>query len=360
MDIRFGWVLTTLAVLGPASIPVRAGDSLPERATGQVLVLDNERTLEGNIERQGDQFRVRRPLGELRIQSDKVLRLCQSQEEAYEFLRSRANLREPGEHIRLAEWCDQHGLHQQALQEVNLAAALRPSDPEVQRLRRALEHVALAPSPAPLPAPGEPASPAPVLPPVTTESLSLFVTRVQPLLMNACAGCHANARGGNLRLARTYDNALANRRTTLQNLAAVLNQVDRTSPQQSPLLTKAVSVHGDMIQPALKGREAPAYKILEKWVSITLEGPEPREPQPAPGSAAGFQAPRVQKSDAGFASVNEGSRSEPARTARPTGFGQERPKEASQPPAEQQPADPFDPIIFNRQMHPTQPESKQP
>src|SRR5207253_4476132 len=99
----------------------------------------------------------------------------------------------------------------------------------------------------------------------------LFLTRVQPILMNACAHCHATGRGGAFKLTRTYEPAMTGRKTTQQNLAAVLAQVNSEQPTASPLLSKAVSLHGkpgEMTQSPLKNREVAAYRSLEEWVRL--------------------------------------------------------------------------------------------
>ena len=57
---------------------------------------------------------------------------------------------------------------------------------------------------------------------VTAESLGLFASRVQPILMNACANCHTAGRGGSFQLTRTYNSSLSNRRALDQNLAVAL------------------------------------------------------------------------------------------------------------------------------------------
>src|SRR5947209_2061289 len=109
MATRIRLALCALAVAAPLALIVRAGETAPPRTTGRVLVLDNERTYEGDIERQGNQYRVRRGVSELWVQQENVLRLCATLEEAYAYLRSRANLRDPDERLRLANWCHLHG-----------------------------------------------------------------------------------------------------------------------------------------------------------------------------------------------------------------------------------------------------------
>src|SRR5438128_1534498 len=80
---------------------------------------------------------------------------------------------------------------------------------------------------------------APARPPVdlSGESLALFTNRVQPVLMNVCASCHATNRGGAFKLTRCYDGQ-ANRRATQENLTAVLDYVRADQPELSPLLIK--------------------------------------------------------------------------------------------------------------------------
>ena len=58
--------------------------------TGKVLVLDNERTLEGDIERVGDQYRLRRTVGETWVPAGRALRLCDSLEEAFRMLQEKS------------------------------------------------------------------------------------------------------------------------------------------------------------------------------------------------------------------------------------------------------------------------------
>jgi hypothetical protein len=326
-------------------MPLRAARPEDTPTTGKVLVLDNERTLEGDIERAGEQYRVRRPVGELWIPATHTLRLCQTREEAYAFLRARANLLDPDEHLRLARWCHLQGLRRQALEEATAAVELRPNHAESRRLLCSLQRAA-ATAAVQSAQPREEGEPAPTSQPpeLSTESLSLFLSRVQPILMNACANCHATGRGGGFKLTRTYESGMTSRKTTQQNLAAVLAQVNKERPVMSPLLTKAVSIHGksgDMAQPPLKNREVPAYRTLEEWVRITLENnPQVRDKSRVPDSSL----PIMSRTGIG----------ESVATAPPTRGETREVGIAVEAPVPMQPVDPFDPIIFNRQMHPKQ------
>jgi hypothetical protein len=282
------------------------------------------------------------------VRGDQVLFLCDTTEEAYAFVRARANLNDPDERLRLARWCHGQGLRELALAEVRAAVRLDPGHAEARRLQRNLERTLTA---VRTPAGGaEESEPTVELPPVelTAESLGLFVTRVQPILMNACASCHASGRGGAFKLGRAYDNGLASRRTTQGNLAAVLGQINRETPEASPLLTKAVSAHGEQLQPALKGRQAAAYKTLDDWVQLTLaNNPQLRGTarEERKGTLAG--APPTPETTFASLAAPQDSEDKPMPTAPAKGD-----KAVKSPGSLRVTVDEFDPAIFNRQMHP--------
>jgi hypothetical protein len=345
-------VLSLLTVVVLASDGIRAAQPEAARTTGKILVLDNERTLEGDIERVGEQYRVRRPVGELWIRGEHTLRLCETREEAYAFLRSRANLLDPDERIRLARWCHLQGLQGQAMEEATAAVEIRPNHAESRRLLRSLQRAAaIAPCPQTAKSTeGGDSTPDPQPPELSTESLSLFISRVQPILMNACANCHATGRGGAFKLTRTYEPGACSRKTTQQNLVTVLAQVNKERPSASALLTKAVSIHGkpgEMAQSPLKNREIPAYRSLEEWVRITLgNNPELHEKAGGPISASVAMERTGARESVGTIEAGEHRQSSaPKAEARETAA-----PSAGSVPAE--PVDPFDPVIFNRQMHP--------
>ncbi len=345
MNTLFRPLLGLTIFAGACLAPARATEPAPA-AAGKVLLLQNESVLEGDIERVGDQYRVRRTVGgETWVPAERALGLCRTLEEAYERVRARANLADPDERLRLAGWCRQYGLRPQALAEVREAVRLRPGHEPSRRLLTNLEQSAWDRRPSAVPPPGktEPASAPDV--DMTAAALGLFSTRVQPILMNACASCHANGQGGAFKLTRTYGVGTGDRRTMQQNLAAVIGQLNVRQPQASPLLTKAVSVHGPLANAPLRDRQAPAYRALEEWVGRTLaDNPQLQErlgpPPAAPPPALPKPAPTPVKPDGRGGEVATPS-------APPT------PAPAFGNPAE--PPDPFDPAVFNRQAHPTPP-----
>jgi hypothetical protein len=340
-------LVCTVTLLAPGIGVSQTAEPAPTK--GKVLLLGNERVLEGDIEQVGDRYRVVRKIGETWVPGEKALRLCASMEDAYAHLRQRANLSDPDERLRLASWCRQNGLREQALQEVQAAVALRPDHAYSRRLLEGLQKAAVPAKPVePSPPRAEP-EPLPTVE-LTANALGLFSAKVQPILMNTCAGCHATGRGGSFKLIRTFEPGSLARKTTQQNLAAVLACLDPEQPFNSKFLLKAVSAHGsDVSRAPLPGRDSPPYRALEEWVRLTFaNNPHLQERptvQPASFAEDGTRTPPA-----------PGTKAEPARqveTAPTTAASQP----ATAPAATVSGAsnDPFDPDVFNREHHPNKP-----
>jgi hypothetical protein len=331
-----------------------AADPPAPAPTGKVLVLDNENTLTGDIERQGEQYRVRRTLGETWVPASRALRLCADLEEAYAFVHGRANLNDPDERLRLARWCRTNGLTAHALEEAREAVALRPAHGESRRLLTLLEQSQAVRPAAAAPKPQAPEGPT-LNVDLTAECLGTFVTRVQPILMNTCAHCHTPASPGAFHLTRAYD-GLANRKAVQQNLAAVLAQVNFGQPQLSPLLTRAVSDHAHIGQAPLRGRQVAAYHMLQDWVRLTLENnPQLREQAAAAAAPSTPEAAAHGTSSFGEEQVRPAP--PPAPPGAPAAPAAAKPA-ATASPAAPAPPDPYDPEEFNRLARPEKPRGR--
>lgn len=336
MTTSYRLILCVAATAAATGVVARAAEP------GHVLVLLNERTVEGDIERVGDQYRVRHVVGETWVPGDKVLSLCADMQGAYLVLRGRANLNDPDECLRLARWCHTHGLSAPALENVKAAIQLDPNHAEARRLLAGLQRAAAAVStPAPSPATaGESVE----VPELNNEARAAFANKVEPILMNACASCHSASRGGSFKLTRTYDTS-ANRPSLQQNLAAVLAQVNLQQPQDSKLLVKAITAHDPQARLApLNGKQMAAYHTLEDWVETTLaKNPQLRErtPQSAPPQP-------VETKTASTPPVEvKATPTPPTPVAPSAGFATARPT-----PAQATPVDEFDPLLFNAQSQP--------
>jgi hypothetical protein len=345
MSTRIRVILCVLAaVLGGTGL--RAAENAPPPMTGHVLVLTNERTLEGDIERVGDEYRIKRLLGETWVPADKALRLCADMSDAHKYLHGQANLDDPDERIRLAKWCLEHGLREQALEEVKAAVELGPNHTEAKRLLRSLQQPIPATSPSrsqPTISESEAAASTPPID-VTAKAMNQFATHIQPILMNACASCHAGNDAGAFKLVRTFDHGSLVPKTTHQNLTAVLSEINLEQPRSSPLLIKAASAHGSMTQAPLSGRQLPAYHAMEEWVKLTLANQLGTREQPVQAAA---DAPVKEPKPA-----TKADKPTVGKPAAPAKVGDAPPAFSEDQTKDREPVDPFDPAIFNKQMHP--------
>jgi hypothetical protein len=246
---------------------VRAQES-PAGKTGRVLILANQRGMEGDIRLEGNQYHIRRTAGEVSLPATPTMRLFADWDAALAHMSSQANLRDPDERLRLARWCQMNGLTGQALVEAKAAVHMRPGHAESKQLLAILERAARNTPAAPAPATTvEPAAAPPV--DLSADAMNLFNTRIQPILMNACASCHATGRGNEFRLQRCHD-ATLNRRATQLNLAAVLAQIRWDEVASSPLLFKSLSAHGATTQAPFSSRQAKPYQYLQEWVQTVV------------------------------------------------------------------------------------------
>lgn len=328
--------LTAGLLLGGLGHGVRGNDTVAPPDAGRVLILENDRTMTGDIERVGVQYRIKRLIGETWIPAESVVKLCASLDEAYQFLRRRANLNDADERLRLADWCRQHGLRDAALAEAQEALKLRPEE-RVRRLVAHLQEARAREAKPTTPTTAEPESPRIE---VTAESLGMFASKVQPILMNACVNCHAGGRGGSFQLSRVSTPGLASRRSTEKNLAAVLAQLNARDSGPAKFLLKAISVHGPgMTQAPLKGREATAFRLLEQWALRTAES----QPAPRDVAHASVTAPPA-RGEEGWGKD---------RDAKPQAPPTPPPAPAKEPVKRPESVDPVDPEGFNREFHPT-------
>jgi hypothetical protein len=322
------------------------------RETGHngVLLVRGGGVLQGTITRVGDRYRVTRANGQLDVAAEQVTLACRSLEEAYERQRQQMPRDSAEAHLALAEWCLRYDLVPQAAREltdvrrldsrharlpvverrlnaVRQSTASRTqadSDAKRNREQAAIEMQQLEAAIADLPA----------------AVVERFARKVQPLLVNNCttAGCHQPSGDQQFQLDRAVLHGLSNRRTTLRNLMATLELVNRARPQVSPLLAVPRRTHGGMPRPIFGSRQEDQVRQLVDWVAMVT------------GSGAADTSVAAASHDASVTGSAVG-RHPPAavpptlRPRRPLRFGAEI--------KSWQPNDPFDPEIFNRQVRAT-------
>jgi hypothetical protein len=268
----------------------------PPLEQGRVLLLRSERALEGDIEKAGDQYRIRRGTAESWVAADQVVRLFAGWDEACRYMQARANLGDPDERVRLARWCQLNGQDARALAEARTALQFRPDHVEAKRLVALLQRrpdsttttASAQPAVVPLgPAPDVDLSP---------ESMVAFKTRVQPILMNACVHCHSGNQAGRFRLYRITEGGQQD--STRRNLAVVLGHVNLEQVAVSPLLVKAFSPHGGAKQWPIKNREAPVFQMLQTWIEQVAETNPHLRTVRAPGSRFAQSTSPIQQTGA--------------------------------------------------------------
>jgi hypothetical protein len=253
-------------------------------------------------------------------------------------VRSLVNREDAGDLVKLARWCHLHQLHDKALEQARRALALQPGNSDVKSLVMMLERSLKSPpvkSAAPVAPAVKPAEPAPAID-MTSDVTIAFTTRVQPILMNTCANCHATGHGGKFHLDRVSDNT--QKGATQRNLAAVMAYVDIERPAISVLLTKAITPHGGATAPAIKSRDAVPLQTMQQWIEFAVaRNPHLKDYAAAKKNVLVKLEPEP-KGTSGFASQKA--------AASPVQPSPTRVEPIAAP------ADEFDGLHFNRHFHP--------
>jgi hypothetical protein len=338
-------------------------------------VLQDGGVLEGTFLHTGDRYVLSRNGSTLEIPAARVLVACRSLVEAYDARRQQIQQPSADAHLALAAWCLRYNLLPQAAREIvdarglepnngrlalferRLAAASAPRPPRSARVDgnvKPAAHLEVAASQAEI----EPAAIAiDDLPPGAIE---LFTRRVQPILVNNCttAGCHPPGSEQQFQLDRALLHGLANRRSTMKNLAATLAIVDHQQPHLSRLLTVPRQAHGGMRSPVFGPRHVAAFSHVVDWVALVTKANTPEE-EPAlpttqldaePAAAESLEdsrrthAPALQIGGEVILPLSAPQRDDPrggGAVRKEIRFGAQL--------RSWQPKDPFDPEIFNRQ-----------
>jgi hypothetical protein len=291
------------------SAAARADDNAPTAgppiADGEagILLLDDGGVLTGQITRAADWYMVTRGGGQMQIAKKRVMLVCRTLAEAYEFRRKQMNGEKVADHLRLAEWCIRYELRAEADHELAEARRLDPDQPRLAVLERRLEKMSGSPTVkgsvylGAVKAGAKPQAAGVALPAAANTAelpsgvVELFTRKVQPVLVNNCttSGCHQLGGKQSFQLDRALLRGEANRRSTMHNLEATLALVDHAHPDQSPLLTVPRKTHGGTAGPIFGPRQEQAFKHLVDWVALVVPPPE-APPAPVATKANGVDA----------------------------------------------------------------------
>lgn len=326
-------------------------ESLTTAVTGVVLT-DGGQLHEGRIDRLGDFIRIMSGGRTTMLRSVNIAFTGDTKLEAYEYLKTKRKADSASDAAGLAEWCRKNGLMKEAVAEAKTALRLAPDDRGIAKLALEIEDDAKRPRPvmrivgASAPAPSAKAAAPSSMPPTAVPTMpgeaqavsvvpaaleQSFIKSVQPVLMNACANCHADPnRAVSFRLSRIPEGISLTPKTA-ENAVAAFRMVNPAQPAASPLVSYALTPHGGRSTAPLQ-RGTTAIQNLETWATMAARAmPAPANPrQPV---AAVVPAPMATPS--------------PTTTLPSLIVPPPAPVPVESAPV-QAPVDPFDPVQFNK------------
>lgn len=247
-----------------------------DRSKMKMIVLTTGKVIIGRMTPRVDGYDVLLDGGRIFVASEQIRFEAKDIEDAYVKMRETLPERTPEQHIELARWCITNQLEHRAQRELLDALHLDPNRTDAKRMLQALTAKGKVPE-AGTTGSGLtefPSTSVSTQPSRETRSLGgfsrsvaqTFVRDVQPILANKCgnAACHGNSTSSfQLQSLRRGATPMVSE----QNLAAVLKQIDLSSPAQSPILAVGQGAHGGSNIPLFRGRAGGVQqKILRDWV----------------------------------------------------------------------------------------------
>lgn len=272
-------VLLGHADLAAQQLSLRDSDSTDASRRG-VLVLHTGNVVKGELTPRPGGYEVKLPNGQMLVAAGNIKFAARDMDDAYRRMRSSFETLSPDVHLQLARWCLSHHLKAAARREALDALHLDPNRQDAKGILESLarmerQRTEAAQKPMHLQQA--------VAEAMVTDRLSLgglppeqarqFTLRIQPIMINKCAQCHAGLKT-DFRLVRY--GRIMKPRISEQNLAAVLSQVDLESPDSSPLLVHALKMHGGSRHPSFPGRSGSLQlDLLKTWVRSVAQHLEP-------------------------------------------------------------------------------------
>lgn len=256
----------------PTPVPPAVGQSAQ---SGRFVVITGNKLIEGTATVSGEKVVIRQGAIDRTMPKADVLFIGQTRDDVYRYMLGKVPATDPTARLAVARWCMLNGLREQALTEAREVLKLQPTNTAAADLARSLEEsLKQFPSDGSLPKPQGGRLVTEPEPDVTPEGSTFFASRAQPILANQCMECHARPDyTGEFKLVRVTGFEVGPQ-STLANLRATAAQLKKDDPLNSPLLIKALSMHGGMKQPAFVSRQAGGYRVLEAWV-LQAVGPVP-------------------------------------------------------------------------------------
>lgn len=272
--------IVVAAIIGWSSVAfaddlrLAAKSSLPN-----LMVMTDGRTMTGEITIQAGGYSVEKLGGSVFVPKEQVRCVARDLRDAYRIQRESQVDPTAASLIQLAEWGISYRLYDEARDELHRALRRDPENETARKMLQRLEEQLLAqPKPrtnAPVDSSGFLVQEVESLGGLSRETAAEFTSRIQPLLINRCAGasCHSSETDRPFRLAHVRIATRNHRRQSEQNLAAVLKYINTEDPRDSELLRVADGLHGNQPFMMFGGSQgAQQRQSIQDWVdTVTKE-----------------------------------------------------------------------------------------
>lgn len=284
-------------------------DDAGQTATSGVLLLKENRVVQGRIQPQGETYAVEQPAGTLIVSRDQVRFVGDTLHAVYVYLEGELpKAPSANEHLDLARWCIENKLNSEARFELQRGLEAEPDREDIRRNLVRLDTL-LKRGPRE-PAKAKPETPAERLAKstlglntdveslagLTREAGQEFTRKIQPILIHNCANasCHGPRSDHAFKLDRAGQGTLAARTTTEKNLLALLAYVDQDHPKQGELWKVLKSNHGAKGRSIFAGTKgSDQLKSMQDWM-LSLDK-EPDRDEVAPTRSKVFSPFAVQQ-----------------------------------------------------------------
>lgn len=345
--IGVGLICTSVTIAAEeTSVPSsNSGQTASEKPNPhpRVIVTTLGRLVEGRISYSAGGYVVDVKGGSFLVPFQLVKFTADSRHDAYVRYRELIPEETAGNHVQLAKWCLNYSLIKDAEHELKQALFLDESRQDAAQLLAAIERKrqqgTLGEAGVTV-SKREPAIKQAVsLQGLSPDSVKEYSSAIQPILMNNCAkaGCHHSNAKNDFQLQYVRTTGFGNRIASSENLAEVIAQLNPQEPQQSPLLVKARTNHGEARNTLLFSPHG--KKILARLEQWARDASQELSPRSSLGQSSFAQSPGKQRSNR--------AGSGPPKSITKDSLPKDR-EEFIQEILNQQRTDPFSPQQFNR------------
>lgn len=281
-ELKLKWklIFLCLPLLGVWNVSTLSAID-PETKKKSLLMMKSGRIVSGQIGEGAGGYLVKNPAGSMLVPFGDVVFEANSMHEIYLKQRNAMKFPTANSHLDLARWCITNQLLDEAKSELKDAIRLEPKRSEPQLMLRRLMGKSEANRPtlnekikeAVLTQQMSRSEEATSLSGISRELSSVFVRKIQPVLLNKCgnASCHGSATKSEFRLTQVRRRYGNQRVSVEKNLAEVLGWIDMDDPVRSQLLIKPEIEHPQQGMLVFTGYAAKKQqKLIQTWVAAVV------------------------------------------------------------------------------------------